>query len=246
MKESQDYDKIDLRFEKHRLGKVESFNRAVHGLDSDITFLVSGDVRFEPSIFNQLEQYFADDVGMVIPRVVPSPPQTLAESAGNVIWLLHDIILENAYRKSKYFCGGEFQAVKHPMPLFSPEIVNDDEFLCHQVYASGRKVVYAKGVKVTNFMPTHFKQLLQQRVRINFGHLQSKKVNGWHSSISIDGFRDTKGSAGALFKFLQRYKKMSFALFVAFVIEMFSIFLAKVQILRGQSYRYWHLSEDEN
>ncbi len=238
-------EKVDLRFEEERLGKVESFNRALKGLDSDITFLVSGDVRFDPTIFKRLAGYFDKDVGMVIPRVVPYPPRTLAESVGNVIWQIHDITLENACRESRYFCGGEMQAVQHPMPLLSPEIVNDDEFLCHQVYSSGRRIVYARDVEIVNFMPTKFMELLQQRLRINFGHLQSKRTNGWHSSISIGGFSEVRVTIGILATFLRRHRNLIFPLFLSFVIEMFSILMARIQILRKRSYRFWHLKAEE-
>lgn len=246
MKNSYGFSKVDLRFEQERLGKVESFNRALQGLESDITFLVSGDVRFDPSIFKKLPEYFDEDVGMVIPRVIPAPPHTLAEMAGSVIWIIHDITLENADRESKYFCGGELQAVKHPLPLQSSEIVNDDEFLCHQVYSSGKRIVYAREVEIVNFMPRNFRQLLKQRVRINFGHLQSKRINGWHSSISIGGFRDIKTSVETLLKFLQLNRKLNFPLFLAIIVETVSIFLARIQLFRGQSFRFWYLNTNEN
>ncbi len=243
--ENDQYKGVELRFEKERLGKVESLNRALEGLNSDITFLVSGDVRFDPYVFQQLSTYFDENVGMVIPRVVPFPSSSFAGRVSAVMWMIHDITLENAYEASKYFCGGEMQAVKHPAPIVSPEIVNDDEFLCHQVYSSGRKIVYAREVEVVNYMPGNFKQLLKQRIRINFGHLQSKKMNKWHSSISMNGFSDVKESIGILLKFNKRHRRLTFLLMVSFLIEVLSIVIAMIQKLRGQSYRYWQLKTNE-
>ena len=244
--ESKDeFKRVELKFEKERLGKVESLNRALEGLDSDITFLVSGDIRFDPYVFQQLSGYFDENVGMVIPRIVPFPSRSFAGRVSAVMWMIHDITLENAYKRSKYFCGGEMQAVRHPSAIVSPEIVNDDEFLCHQVYSSGRKIVYAREVEVVNYMPGNFKQLLKQRVRINFGHLQSKKINKWHSSISINGFSEVRESIDILLKFYKRHRRLTFLLLVSFLIEVLSIMIAMVQSLRGQSYRYWQLKTNE-
>ncbi len=241
----KDTGKVVLLFEKIRLGKAESYNRALKCLDSDITFLVSGDVRFDHAIFAQLASYFEDDVGMVIPRVVPSQYKSFPQRVGSIMWMIHDITMESASEHSKYFCGGEFQAIKHPMPLFSPEIINDDEFLCHQVYASGKKIVYARDIEVSNYMPSSFRSLLQQRTRINFGHIQSKRHNNWHSSISMSGFRNMGHSISIILAFQRRYGKQRFFLSVAILIEIISIMIAFAQFKRGKSYRYWHLQSSE-
>lgn len=241
----KDDGKVVLLFEKNRLGKAESYNRALKCLDSDITFLVSGDVRFEHAIFTQLAGFFDEDVGMVIPRVVPSPCDSFPQKVGSIMWMIHDITMELASAHSKYFCGGEFQAMRHPMPLFSPEIVNDDEFLCHQVYASGKRIVYARGIEVSNSMPTSFRSLLQQRTRINFGHIQSKRHNNWHSSISLGGFRNIGESLRVIRSFQKRYGKQRFLLSVAILIETISILIAFAQFRSGKSYRFWHLQSSE-
>lgn len=240
-----DSNQVVIRYEKDRLGKAESYNRALEDSHSDITYLVSGDVRFDPAIFSRLANYFKDDVGMVIPKIVPSLPETFAEKVGSILWVFHHITMERAYRESKFFCGGEFQAVKHPMPLFSPEIINDDEFLCHQVYQSGRKIIYASDIEVVNFMPKSMKALLRQRVRINFGHIQSKRINKWHSSISLRGFSEIEDSLHIFFTFLKRHKNQLFSFSVSFMIEILSIFMAKIQDERGKSYRYWPLQSRE-
>lgn len=245
MPDGRDQGKVVVLYEKDRLGKAESYNRALNCLQSDITFLVSGDVRYDPGIFSRLESYFQGEVGMVIPRVVPSPPKTFAESVGSIMWLIHDITMETANRESRYFCGGELQAVKHPMPLISPEIINDDEFLCHQVYASGNRIVYARDIEVVNFMPVDFRHLLQQRTRINYGHLQSQRFNNWHSSISLKGFREIRESVHILFTFLKRHRNQVFPLFVSIFLEIVSIILAKIQEYGGKSYRYWKLRPQE-
>lgn len=245
---AHDNGKTSIIFEEKRLGKSASYNKAIGNLKGDLAFIISADIRFDNAVFSDLPKYFEDDVGMVIPRVIPEGGHGLAESISKVMWHIHDVFKAQMSRSSRYFCGGELQAVMGPTALPSPDIINDDEFLCNHVYSAGRKIRYAPEVSVTNFVPGNFRDLIQQRARVNYGHIQSMNLAGMHSSLTIGGIYDMRDKFSILVEYIRKYRWECFLLPLAYCVEILTVFMARAGHSNGRNYRFWHLKapQDQN
>lgn len=233
--------RITLLYEESRLGKSNSLNRAIEHVKGDFTYIISGDVRFEPDIFSKCEERFTGNVGMVIPMVEPYAPENFAERIGSVMWHVRDVFLDYMQSHGKFFSGGEFQAVRNPVKINFKDIVNDDEFLCHHVYNSGLRILYDRQIVVRNFVPDRLPELFQQRVRVNFGHYESRKFNNVHCSLSLLVSEDFRSAWNVLLHFIKRYPRDSLFIFFSGAVEVLSLIKSRQAFRRGTKLNVWKI-----
>ena len=233
--------RVTLLYEESRLGKSNSFNRAIEHVNGDLTYIISGDVRFEPDIFAKCENRFAENVGMLIPMVEPDAPENFAEHVGVVMWHMRDVFLDYMQKHGRFFSGGEFQAVRNPIKINFKDIVNDDEFLCHHIYSSGLRILYDREIVVQNFVPDRLRELLQQRTRVNFGHYESRKYNNVHSSLSLMIPEDFRSAWNILLQFLKRYPGDTLFIFFSGIIEILSLIMSRRAFRRGSKLNVWKI-----
>ncbi len=241
MTKSGNNGKIRIVHEEERLGKIASYNRIIKEVKGNFVFLISGDVRFEPDTPLKLLNLADDNVGLVIPRIVPSTGESLAQKVGFTIWNTHEIFNTLRARSGKFFCGGEFQLILGTHPTIPEWIINDDEYLGNLIYASGKKIVYCKEAIVQNETPRSFIRLLQQRVRVNYGHFQCLKLFGNTSSFSFEFARNFRESLSILRKLVLGESVNIFTLFLAVYVEFTSIVISRVDFLFNVDMRKWKL-----
>ena len=238
-------ERLTFILEKSRIGKTASYNRALSRTHGDITFLVSGDVRFDREVFEKCTELFESDVGMVIPRVIQPKPQGISERIGGVMWNFHDAFMQFMESKSGFFCGGEFQAVRNPGKILSDNIVNDDEYLCHQVFQLGRKIVYARNILVSNQIPGSLRKLMLQRIRVNYGHMQFNKETGLNSSMSLRGISNIRTIFEVLVTYVRNYHSDFLFLPFAMLFELVSLRFARRDFANGKKHNIWDLVGDD-
>ena len=236
--------RLEFIMEERRLGKSESFNRTIRMVNTDITFLVSGDVRFDPSIFEKITARFQENTGMIIPRVVAGGPGNVAGRIGRLMWNLHDTFMDFMEKGGMFFCGGEFQAIRGAQKIDFENVVNDDEFLCHQAFSSGRKIEYARDLVINNRVPGTLKKLMMQRIRVNFGHLQFTGEKRENSSMSLMGFSLLGTMASILLLHFRRFRMDLFILPIAAVFEFVSLIIAKKDFRKGVKHSIWSIVPD--
>ena len=158
-----------------REGKARAYNRILPLLEgAPIVFLVSADVTLQAEIFAEVLRLFEDpQMGVVVPRVQPSPTGTLAGGVGKLLWDLHDLQLSALSDGSRNVHGGEFVAIRGELLVPFPEdLINDDAYLCVHAIKQGFRLHYARGVVVRNEVPRTLKELFNQRRRVSYGHWQ--------------------------------------------------------------------------
>jgi len=230
---------VELLFNRERIGKSTAYNNALKHVKSSIVFLISGDVRFDPHIIKIMEESMEEDE-IVIPRVVPFGTESLAGKIASFMWNVHDTCLDSddrVYMKS----GGEFQALRTKGLVIMPRVINDDEYICLNALSSGMKVRYRRDLVVRNWVPETLKELLNQRIRINFGHMEMKRYFGKNSSLSLNFIRNIRKSLKIMEKHLLRYPKDMRYILPAFVLEIASIAFAFMDLKRSRGHLLWDI-----
>ena len=238
---SGSHGRVRIFQEENRLGKTASYNRIIREVSGDTVFLISGDVRFDPETPSKLLKMVDDEVGLVIPRVVPVQGGSLAQRVGIAIWNTHEIFNTLRDNAGSFFCGGEFQLIPGIPPSIPEEIINDDEYLGSLIFSSGKKIVYCREAIVQNETPRSFIHLLQQRVRVNYGHLQCLKLFGSTSSFSLEFARNLRESFSILKKLVLGDSGSIFTIFLAIYVEFTSIVISRLDFLFKVDMRKWKI-----
>lgn len=230
---------VDFIFNRERSGKSASYNNALKHVNSDIVFLVSGDVRFDPDVIIAIEDHMKEDE-IIIPRVIPFETESLAGRIALFMWNVHDTCLDSDdqdYLKS----GGEFQALCSKCLVSMPEVINDDEYLCLTAHLTGMKVRYRRELVVRNWVPETFKGLLNQRIRINYGHLEIKEYFGKSASLSLNFLGNMRKSFKIMKKHFSRYPDDVPYILPALALELVSIAFAYLDMKRSRNHIFWDI-----
>ena len=230
---------IDLILGSERLGKTNAYNSALKRMNCDLAFLISGDVRFDPSIIKKIEMKITGNE-IIIPRVLPVPSEKLASKIASVMWNVHDTYLTSSddfYVKS----GGEFQAVPAKFLIDLPPVVNDDEFLCLSAKRDGAMVLYSDEYIVHNWVPETFHDLLIQRIRVNFGHMEMEKYFGKSSSLILNFPKNIKKSVLLMKNHLKRFPLDMAFILPAILIELVSIIYAFFDFKTYRDHKLWKI-----
>ncbi len=236
--ESLDHRNIKILYEQRKMGKSSSYNRAIQNIRDGHIFLRSADTRFDDSVVSRMIQCLGDSYELAFPRIEPFHGSSLASKLGEVMWHFHDSYVARKESRNQFFCGGEFQVVRHRFIIPSSDIVNDDEYLCHRTVAAGGRIRYCRDVVVHNTVPGSTKELLRQRIRVNFGHMQSRKQLGEHASFSISSLNPLETIA-AIRNFNNDYPGSLAILFMASIVEIFSLLGAFLLRVKGRDLSNW-------
>ena len=233
--------RVKIFHEERRLGKTASYNRIIREVRGEEVFIISGDVRFNPETPSKLLKMADSNVGLIIPRVVPVQGKSLAQKVGAVIWSTHEIFNSLRDNAGTFFCGGEFQLIIGTPPAIPEGIINDDEYIGSQIFSSGKRIVYCREAIVSNETPGSFIRLLQQRVRVNYGHLQCLKLFGSTSSFSLESARNIRESFSIIRKIIDGKPGKIFLLFLAVYVEFTSILLSRLDFQLKVDMRKWKI-----
>ncbi len=236
--EISDHKNIQILYEHRKMGKSSSYNRAMQNIRDGHIFLISADTRFQDSVIGRMIECLGDSYELAFPRIEPFHGSTLSAKLGEVMWHFHDSYVAMKESRNQFFCGGEFQIVRHRFIIPNSSIVNDDEYLCHRAMSGGGKIRYCRDVIVRNTVPGTMRELLKQRVRVNFGHMQSKRLLGQHASFSIAAVNPLETIA-AIRNFNRDYPGSLLALFMASIVEMISLVGAFFYRVQGKDLSNW-------
>ena len=231
--------------EKERKGKVKALNSISSNILGDIVFLISGDVSFDPSLIKRCEDSFTGTTGVVSVRVLPSNTRNYTEKIGALMWDMHDLQLSILSESGINVHAGEFLCVRKGLLRDLPEVINEDEYLCIEAANNSLSVKYLKDQEVHNYVPSNLVDLLQQRRRVNFGHIQIEKI-GWDPRI-MDTlvFNETPLFLVIFSTFLKQKKWNVATLFGAVSIEILANLSARMDSYFGKDHRKWTMVKRE-
>ncbi len=235
-------DRLIYEEEKERLGKSESLNRSFKYALGDLVFIVSGDISVENNVFDRCAGAFSDDIGVIVPHVIPAPMGGIHGKIGRVLWKLHDCELHYMSARNINAHGGEFVAIRKKLLSDLPKIVNDDAYLCMSARNSGYRVVYREDILVTNELPGTLLDLFVQRIRINFGHQELLKMKLDPLVMTTLIRTDRRTFFSIMTTFLKRYPEEILMLPLVCFMESLALLMAWHHARKGKSYHKWPIA----
>ncbi|MEM0155453.1 MAG: glycosyltransferase [Thermoplasmataceae archaeon] len=234
--------RIIVEIEEERGGKCIALNRSIKYIEGEYVFLLSGDIEINADIFQRSLLAFSEKVGAVVPRVVPKRTRGFTGIVGSVFWKLHDVELSYLSRCGFNAHGGEFLAIRRKFVNELPLVINDDAYLCINARENGYGVFYDDALTVRNMIPPTLIELLIQRIRINFGHLELLRMK-MDPAVLTTLIRSDRGKfLSILALFARKYRRDLVALPFACALEVFSLIIASRKFRRGFSYLVWPLA----
>ncbi len=235
--------KLKKRFKNLRFikdagnGKPAALNLVVPQTKGTILILTDGDIHIGKNSIPLMLNHFKDKkVGAVTGN--PISLDSKKNKYGFWAYLLTNIANERRKRASKlkkrFFCSGYLFAIKKSLfPKLQEDILSEDGFISHNVYANRHKIAYSPESKAFIKYPNNFEDWIKQKRRSAGGYNQIKNL----IDIEIRSFK--KESLGGLefFKYLSNVKE-SFWLFQLFVSRIYLWFIIRRDIdIRKKSHK---------
>lgn len=172
----ESHKKVIAIVEPRRHGKTHALNLGIRRIKrrrADIVIFISGDVvPHHNSVRRLSEAIKSSSAKCAIAHPFPlNDKKNISGKFVHTLWGLH----HNMNKAEAHKVTGEMFAVKEELLEQLPqEVVNDDLYIEYLVSREGSKFVYVPDAIVYMWGPTSLKELVEQRKRVNLGHLQLK------------------------------------------------------------------------
>jgi len=217
--------------EPERRGKSEAINRIIDSFDGDFLVLVNSDAVPEPGAIPKLLDVIARnrDVGVVSASPVLGRGSGVTGAVLQLLWGVHnECLLTLNVNDQNNHCCDELVVVRssalHKLPSGT---VNDGAFLAGAAYRSGYTIRFCEEARVKIDVPVRLGELMQQRRRIVYGHLQILQTVG-QAPRTVESLLADNPRLGLsiLIKTLARSPMLILVLPIAVIGETISVTLA--------------------
>lgn len=234
--------RLELIYEKKRIGKRAAVNYAMGKITGDIVFQISADIDFEQVIFEKCCDEMTDEVGVVVPNVIPIKLDNFAKRLGSLLWHLEDVQKDFYDRLEENNHGGEFLAIRAKLIEPIPQIVNnDDGFVCANAKKKGFKVKYLKNYAIYNTPPGCIRELILQRERVVLAHIEMVRIGLPENVLDTLIWSNRLYFSRIMHSFILRYPRdLPFLPLLVFV-ELVAHFLARFRFDRNSRKSSWDL-----
>ncbi len=229
------------RIEDKRIGKSSALLGILKFIQEDVTFLVSGDISFGDEIFEQMMREFDESTGVVVPRISLADGSGLWWNVSKVLWDIHDSQLTVLSQLSENSHGGELIAIKTSLLKGFRDVINDDAFLCISAANMGLSVKYLDSAVVKSISPRSFLDLVVQRRRINYGHLELLRMRMDPKVMDTLLFTDPSLFMLIMNHFLKKHREDLIFLPLTIFCEFISMTLSRIDFATGKSHKIWKI-----
>jgi cellulose synthase/poly-beta-1,6-N-acetylglucosamine synthase-like glycosyltransferase len=217
--------------EPTRKGKAEAINRIIDRFRGDFLVLINSDARPAPGAISTLLEVIAKDRSIALVSASPM----IADAGGmtgavlKLMWEVHNECLAtlNQTRQNNHCCD-ELVIIRSDALQKLPEsTVNDGAFLAGVAHRAGYNIRFCEEARVSIDVPRRFSDLVRQRRRILYGHVQiMRSVGEPPRTLESMLFSDPKMALSILVRTLANFPRLILAFPVAIVGECVSILCA--------------------
>jgi len=241
-----DDDRLIKIHENTRKGKAMAIMNSIDLLNEDIVFIVSGDIIFDSTIFTRIFRKFDEEVGAVVPKISVINSSNIWEKACCVLWDLHDSQIKIMTSLSQSAHGGELIAVRREILSDFKEVINDDAYLCLKSIQMGMKVIYDDESVVKSVVPSNFFDIITQRRRIIYGHIQLMKMKMDPMVMDTLLFNNIHIFFLIFVDFIRKHREDLLYLPITVAAETISMILARIDFISGKDHRVWRIVPRES
>jgi len=207
--------RFSLLVEPERKGKAEAINRITERSSGEFLVMLNSDAfPTEGSIRNLLGVAEDESVGAVSAEPIFGDGGGLFQSALALLWSVHNLmsLRLNHAGISNHACDELIVVRRDLMSTFPPNIVNDGAYIGGLARAQGLQVKFSTAAKVKISTPHVPVDLIRQRRRIIFGHVQVwRKLGSPPKTAESMLFMDPRVSLRALVGILSRRPRLILA-----------------------------------
>ena len=175
-------ERVELIVEPVRRGKSEAINQIINRFSGQFLVLVNSDALPEPGAISKLLQMIAqsDNTGIVSASPIVREKAGITGSVLRLIWELHNKCLTrlNVGNLNNRCCDELLVVRSDALRKLPSNIVNDGAFLAGNAHLAGYSIKFCEAARVKIDLPHSVVDLMRQRRRIVYGHLQIWKSVG--------------------------------------------------------------------
>lgn len=231
LKEVSNDNRFRIIIEEKRRGKWEAINRILESCKTEYLVLVNGDALPMKGAIEGLLDKLDSDRMLAVVSSLPLVPYKGGIASGIValMWEAHNEALRLLSREgsNSHSCD-ELMAVRKSMISKLPEgTVNDGGFMSCSAFIKGYRVSYSPSSIVLVATPKRLADVVRQRRRISYGHMQVWRSVGKPPS-TIESIVITRPlvALSILGNIIRRRPRLLLSLFPALVEEAFSYSMA--------------------
>lgn len=228
---TEDDGRFEMIVESQRHGKADAINKILERSMGTFLVMVNADALPEPGSIEKLLAVAQADprVGCASANPVFDEDQSLVRRSLFLMWSAHSFLSMslNHMGISNHACDELLVVRKSLMRRLPENLVNDGAYIGGLVRSMGYSVRFSTSARVRIEVPTKPADVVRQRRRILFGHLQVwKKLGRPPKTIESLLFLDPKMSARTVVGILSRRPSLLLALPTVAVGELFAGLLA--------------------
>jgi len=217
--------------EPFRQGKAEAINRIIDSFTGQFLVLVNSDAHPERGAIAKLLTMISSDshVGVVSASPIVAECTGITGAVLQLVWGVHNecLLALNERNKSNHCCDELIVIRSGALRKLPNDVVNDGAFLAGRAYRDGYSIKFCDEAKVKIDVPRRYCDLLRQRRRIVYGHLQILDSMG-QSPRTIESMLadDPILSISILIRTLVKSPRLVLVLPIAVIGEVISVALA--------------------
>jgi len=173
---TNNHDGFVLIEEPIRLGKAEAINRIIHSFTGQFLVLINSDAHPEAGAISKLLTTISRDnhVGVVSASPVVAVDSGITGMILQLIWGVHNgcLLTLNEEDRNNHCCDELIVIRSQAIRNLPSDTVNDGAFLAGAAYRAGYSIRFCENARVRIDVPQRFCDLVRQRRRIVYGHLQ--------------------------------------------------------------------------
>ncbi len=196
---AEDDPRILLVQEPARSGKAEAINTIIERFNEDYLVFVNGDALPYPGSIEKLLRVITEDqnIGAVSGAPTFEADADMTSDALKLMWMVHNDCASSLNHKGISNHGSDELIVLRSdvVGRLPSGLVNDGGYLTGLAYARGYKIGFCQDAAVRIAVPSRFPDVIGQRRRIIFGHIQVWKMIG-NSPRTVESMLFTSPVAG--------------------------------------------------
>lgn len=172
--------RMKLIVHQKRTGKADAINEVFKETEGDFLVYVNADALVSPGSILALLQAIEEDklAGFISGRPVFEKRRGLISDVLNVMWSSHNLLSSDP-RQQRNHGTDELMVIRTALlPELPPGVVNDGAYIAGRIREMGFKVGFQPTAVVHIDVPNRMVDLIRQRRRILFGHIQVKRLVG--------------------------------------------------------------------
>src|SRR6266850_6096405 len=174
--------RLKLIEHEKRTGKADALNQIFREAEGDFLVYVNADALINatsiPALLKSIEE--DNEAGFISGRPIFARPGGLISDVLDVMWTSHNLLSSDPDQRSQSNHGtDELMVIRSELlPELPSGVVNDGAYIAGRIREMGYRIGYQPEAAVQIDVPRRMVDLIRQRRRILFGHIQVKRLVG--------------------------------------------------------------------